>query len=200
MNDSDQIQELCAEAMRANADRVFATKCNDCGKKFKRSLGWLQERKFKCPDCGGGLDDKPLHEITMSVLKEIQNSPSLPRPKAGEVAGLAVGSDVRGGSKYQLVLQFREDSLQDLDALVALENELIAKLGGSADVDGHDYGAGEMNIFILTSDPSSTFITVKPVLKTAKLINKMTAAYRDINGEDFTVIWPNGFAGTFEVT
>ncbi len=36
---------------------------------------------------------------------------------------------------YQLVLQFRGDSLADYDAMVALENELIAELGDSADVE-----------------------------------------------------------------
>jgi hypothetical protein len=37
---------------------------------------------------------------------------------------------------YQLVLQFRGDSLADYDGMVALENELIEELGDSADVDG----------------------------------------------------------------
>lgn len=31
---------------------------------------------------------------------------------------------------YQLVFQFRGDSLADFDAMVALEDELIARLGG----------------------------------------------------------------------
>ena len=42
---------------------------------------------------------------------------------------------------YQLVLQFRGDSLEDLDSTVALENELIEEFGDSADVDGHDVEA-----------------------------------------------------------
>ena len=50
---------------------------------------------------------------------------------------------------YQLVFQFRGDSLQDFDAMVALEDELIAELGDSANVDGHDFGAGTGNIFSL---------------------------------------------------
>jgi len=39
---------------------------------------------------------------------------------------------------YQLVLQFRGDTLEDYDEMIALENELIEELGNSADVDGHD--------------------------------------------------------------
>jgi hypothetical protein len=41
--------------------------------------------------------------------------------------------------RYQLVLQFRGDSLADLDALVALEDRLIGDLGRAAKVDGNDY-------------------------------------------------------------
>ena len=52
---------------------------------------------------------------------------------------------------YQLVLQFRGDSLGEFDAMVALEDELIERLGDSADVDGHDFGSGTGNIFIFTS-------------------------------------------------
>jgi len=41
--------------------------------------------------------------------------------------------------------------------MIALEEDLIEKLGDSADVDGHDMGSGERNIFIFTSDPVRTF-------------------------------------------
>ena len=34
--------------------------------------------------------------------------------------------------KYQLVLQFRGDSLDDYDAMIALEDDLIAELHGLA--------------------------------------------------------------------
>ena len=58
---------------------------------------------------------------------------------------------------FQLVLQFNSDSLSDYDAMVTLEDELIQELGDAADVDGHDIGSGQTNIFIVTSDPESTF-------------------------------------------
>jgi len=66
---------------------------------------------------------------------------------------------------YQLVLQFRGDWLDDFDAMAALEEELTDVLGDSADVDGHDVGSGETNIFIFTSNPAGTFDSVKPVLR-----------------------------------
>ena len=94
--------------------------------------------------------------------------------------------------KYQLVLQFRGDSLADFDALVALENRLIEDLGGSAKVDGHDFGSGEMNIFILTSDPTATYSRVQRTLQSAGLLQPATAAYREVAGERYTVLWPEG--------
>lgn len=59
--------------------------------------------------------------------------------------------------KYQLVLQFQGDSLCDYDAMVALEDGLIAALDDSANVDGHDVGSGEVNIFIFTDEPKKAF-------------------------------------------
>ena len=56
--------------------------------------------------------------------------------------------------QYQLTLQFRGDSLGDYDAMVALEDELTEQVGDSAEVDGHDCGSGETNIFIFTPDPA----------------------------------------------
>ena len=57
-------------------------------------------------------------------------------------------------------MQFRGDSLDDFDAMVALEEELTEELGDSADVDGHDVGSGETNIFIYTSDKMMIILMV----------------------------------------
>ena len=74
---------------------------------------------------------------------------------------LLVGRNMR----YQLVLQFRGETLADYDQMVALEDRLIEDLGSSADVDGHDCGSGETNIFIFTPDPVTTFWRVRQTLK-----------------------------------
>ena len=101
---------------------------------------------------------------------------------------------------YQLVFQFRGDALEDFDAMVALEDELIAELGDSAKVDGHDIGSGETNIFIFTSDPAQTFRQARPVLERKQSLQSVTAAYRRVDGEQFTVIWPEGSQEKFVVT
>lgn len=101
--------------------------------------------------------------------------------------------------EYQLVLQFKRDSLKDFDAMIALEEELTETLGNSADIDGHDVGSGETNIFIFTSDPLSTFQKARTVIERRQMINNLTAAYRDMNGERYAVIWPEDLDIEFRV-
>ena len=100
---------------------------------------------------------------------------------------------------YQLVLQFRSSAFVDVDALLALEDSLIEQISSSADVDGHDYGSGEANIFVLTSDPIDTFGAVKPVLDRAGLLTSVTVAYRPINEDRYTVLWPAHSEKLFQV-
>jgi hypothetical protein len=194
----EQIDKLCAEAMQANADKLFSTKCQACGKSYERSLGWLQKEKFKCPSCGGKLDEHLLHEITLSILRKFKKTPKARQSHVEDKPSRSpVRSRIPVAKDFQLVLQFCGDSLQDLDAIVALEDQLVSTLGDSADVDGHDVGSGQANIFIFTTDPSGTFTAAKPVLKAAKMLDDVVAAYRDVNDEAFTVIWPSGYQKRF---
>lgn len=101
--------------------------------------------------------------------------------------------------KYQLVLQFRGESLQDFDALVALEDRLIAELGTSAKVDGHDFGSGTGNIFIFTSDPDITFWRARQLLQREGRLQSVTAAHRPVHGNDYTVIWPKDCKTAFSI-
>jgi hypothetical protein len=57
------------------------------------------------------------------------------------------------------------------------------------EVDGHDDGAGEINIFILTSDPAGTFRRLKPLLPPWALEREMKVAFRPVNDDTFTVLW-----------
>ncbi|MGD0252280.1 MAG: ABC transporter [Verrucomicrobiota bacterium] len=102
--------------------------------------------------------------------------------------------------KYQLALQFPEKSIADYDEMIALENELLEKLGTSAKVDGHDCGSGEMNIFIHTDEPNKAFEMIRPVVAKRRLFENLVAAYRERTGEDYTVIWPIGFTKQFRIT
>ena len=92
---------------------------------------------------------------------------------------------------YQLVLQCKGDLLAEYDLMIALENDLIEALSGTAEVDGYDVGSGETNIFIITSAPMATFERTKAVLERAGLLGVVSAAYRPVASNVFTVLWPH---------
>jgi hypothetical protein len=101
--------------------------------------------------------------------------------------------------KYQLVIQFPAETLADLDEMVALEDRLIADLGNSAKVDGHDFGSGQANIFIFTSEPEMTFWRVRQRLQQEGKLGTVTAAHRPMNGDGYTVIWPKDSKEPFSI-
>jgi hypothetical protein len=93
---------------------------------------------------------------------------------------------------YELVLQWPASSIDDYDAMIEMEEALIEKLTDHSEVDGHDSGSGEMNIFILTTEPMRAFEEVKSVLCHHDLWPKVRAAYRHPEATEYTVIWPRG--------
>ena len=99
---------------------------------------------------------------------------------------------------FQLVLQLPGESPEDFDRLVELEEGLVDMLGNAHVVDGHDFGSGTMNIFVHTDDPAAAFDTAKRALP-ADVLVKLRAAYRRLDGENYIVVWPQGWPGPFEI-
>lgn len=99
---------------------------------------------------------------------------------------------------HQLVLQFKEHLL-DFDALIELEDRLQELLAPIADMDGHDMGNGEANIFIFTSDPVATFERAKPLLSEVSMLNSVRVAHRSVHSGIFTVLWPEFAYETFVI-
>lgn len=96
---------------------------------------------------------------------------------------------------YLLVFQFAGDSIQDLDAIVEIENKLISLLGKSADVDGHDVGSSQANIFINTAEPLATFNLCRSLIQTqSSKFDSLKAAFRSVSGSEYTVLYPEGSA------
>ena len=89
--------------------------------------------------------------------------------------------------RFQLVLQFKGDWPDDLETLVNLEDAIIPIL---TSVDGHDIGSGEANIFILTDCPEADFQAIFPLIAHFDKTPLLIAAFREIDQEDYTVIWP----------
>lgn len=92
--------------------------------------------------------------------------------------------------KYQLVLQWPASSIKDYDTLVEIEDLLIDSLIDGSEVDGHDAGTGEMNIFIHTDVPENAFNIIKSLIGTNNYWVNVRAAYRELGCSGYTVLWP----------
>ena len=117
------------------------------------------------------------------------------RPRADQPDVRRLGYGVR----YQIVVQIPEDGADTLDMLVALEDKLMASVGDVAEVDGHDLGSGEANVFLLTSNPRAAFREMLPILESAGMLNRVRVAFRDLHGETYTVLWPERLSAAFSV-
>jgi hypothetical protein len=71
-----------------------------------------------------------------------------------------------------------------------LENRIIAGLGNLGEVDGHDAGSGEMNIFIHTNHPALAFERIKNLLGTQDFMVELKVAFRDVGKDAYTVLHP----------
>jgi len=100
--------------------------------------------------------------------------------------------------KYQLVLQFPVTENFDFDALIELETKLTFELGRDHDVDGHDFGSGEMNIFIHTNSPNDAFEKAI-VLLGDQFASTLKAAYRLVGSDQFTWLHPAANEEVFHV-
>lgn len=91
-----------------------------------------------------------------------------------------------------LVLQWSGSTEADFDELIEIEDQLAGALAGNVSVDGHDFGSGEMNIFIEADEPLRTFEAVAGILRDRRSWAGVRAAYRELAGEGYTVLWPVG--------
>lgn len=96
---------------------------------------------------------------------------------------------------FQVVLQW---PTWDFDEMVEVENLLMAKLTKHSEVDGHDLGSGEANIFVRTSDPHQAFEEIRNILSCHRPWPEVVVAYRQADGTEYCVLWPMGIT-TFNV-
>jgi len=93
---------------------------------------------------------------------------------------------------YQLVIQFPQSGSADFETMVAIEHVLSEALIGSSEVDGHDAGSDEFNIFIWTDDPAGAFGVIERLPAIRPFLGRLRAAHRPVEGETFTPIYPPG--------
>ena len=92
--------------------------------------------------------------------------------------------------KYQLVLQFQAESVHEFDELVVLEDLLVETLPLDSEVDGHDFGSREFNIFILTDQPEQAFHAAKQTIQQHRVPQNLKATYRELGQNSFVILWP----------
>lgn len=73
-----------------------------------------------------------------------------------------------------------------------MEGALEMQLGDGGSVDGHDFGSGEMNIFIDTDQPIEAFAEARKILSHRPIWSHVRAAFREASGETYDVLWPPG--------
>ena len=89
-------------------------------------------------------------------------------------------------------MQWPGGSEADFDALVSMEDQVEAALGPYAVVDGHDFGSGEMNIFVETDRPTEAFADAANALREGQRWGDLRAAYREARGGAYEILWPRG--------
>jgi hypothetical protein len=99
---------------------------------------------------------------------------------------------------YQLVLQFKTTDPEEIDWLLTIQEDLHSMFGDRHLVDGNDIGQGKLNIIIHTNYPLDAFEESKEAFDGSDL-EKMIAAYRKMNDDEYKVIWPCCFKNNFEL-
>jgi hypothetical protein len=93
------------------------------------------------------------------------------------------------------VIQFHLDDGDPgrLDLVIQFESDLEEWLAADSEIDGHDAGSGEMNIFVHTNDPRRPFNSCRSCFRASELWRTATVpGYRHFSEDEYTPIWPPG--------
>lgn len=102
----------------------------------------------------------------------------------------------------QLVLQFQGDDDETVEKVIELEDRLITALAGltTVDVDGHEPGDGVVNLILITRNAAKVWERIEPIVEDASdMLDINAVAFRQIDSEDFTVLWPTDYDGEFQL-
>lgn len=100
--------------------------------------------------------------------------------------------------KYQLIFQWDALTLENFDSIISTELILRKNLRKKHSVDGHDMGAGEANIFVLTQFPLEAFNESMAILEGQDALLGVRVAYREVLRDEYVILWPEGLS-SFEV-
>ena len=96
--------------------------------------------------------------------------------------------------KGQLVFQWSASSEAHYRLLLAIEETIRQGLGPIGLVDGHDIGAGEMNVFIHTDDRKGAFEKTMSLIQGKYHLKELMVGYRNFEDDDYTPLFPPGLS------
>ncbi len=100
--------------------------------------------------------------------------------------------------KTQLVIQFVISEDDDFDSFIEIEEEIIKLIEPKHEVDGHDFGAKEFNMFINTNAPKEASSQALKAIP-SRYKESMKIAYRPTEGEAYKMIYPIEYIREVEV-
>ena len=74
--------------------------------------------------------------------------------------------------------------------MIQIEDILIDTISDDAEVDGHDAGSREVNIFVRTGTPEMTFRQIQEILSARGLLTHLRAAFREFGQNEYKILWP----------
>jgi hypothetical protein len=102
----------------------------------------------------------------------------------------------------RIVVQLPLSESTDFDELIEIENTLTLSFlkDRAAAVHGHALGDGSFNIFVVPRAASGAVIArIKASLAESGLLDEALIAKRTNAQEPYSVVWPHGYRGTFEL-
>jgi hypothetical protein len=94
--------------------------------------------------------------------------------------------------KGQLVFEWPASAEAYCRLLLAIEETTWQGLGAIGLVDGHDIGAGEMNVLIHNDDPKGTLEKIMPLIQGEYDLRELMVGYRNFEDGDYTPVFPPG--------
>jgi hypothetical protein len=101
-----------------------------------------------------------------------------------------------------IVVQLPLSESTDFDEPIDIENRLTLSFlkDRAAAVDGHALAGGNFNIFIMPhADPGAIIDRIKASLAESGVLDEAIIARRRSAQEAYSVVWPHGYRGTFEL-
>ncbi|MFM7187930.1 MAG: SMI1/KNR4 family protein [Armatimonadota bacterium] len=99
-------------------------------------------------------------------------------------------AESRGDYLYQVIIQFPSTFFVDDAAIEAFGERIAESMPRTHEYDGHDAGSGTVNYFLYSNTPNAILTNFRKYLGTNKVEKKVRIAYRSIDNDIWTNLWP----------